>query len=73
MSVEAQRQIEQERSPSTIAQAIRQSIDLTEILKTTVTEIRQSLACNRVIFPPYFRIFVKSLLQWGGINLHGLV
>ncbi|MDP8963852.1 MAG: ATP-binding protein [Cyanobacteriota bacterium] len=49
MRVEDKRQIEQERLSWAIAQAIRQSMDLTEILETTVIKIRQFLACDRVI------------------------
>jgi GAF domain-containing protein len=49
MSVEVQRQIEHERLYWAIAQQIRQSMDLTEILETTVTKVRQFIACDRVI------------------------
>jgi len=41
--------IEQERIITQIAQQIRQSLDLEEVLQTTVTEVRQFLKCDRVI------------------------
>lgn len=49
MGVEEQRQIEQERLSWAMLEQIRQSMDLTEILETTVTKVRQFLACDRAI------------------------
>jgi len=60
MRVEDKRQIEQERLSWAIAQAIRQSMDLTEILETTVIKIRQFLACDRVII-------YRFNLDWSGV------
>jgi GAF domain-containing protein len=60
MRVEDKRQIEQERLSWTIAQAIRQSMDLTEILETTVIKIRHFLACDRVII-------YRFNLDWSGV------
>lgn len=44
-----QRQIERERIVNQIAQQIRQSLDLEEVLNTTVTEVRKFLQTDRVI------------------------
>lgn len=44
-----QHQVERERMIHAIAQHIRQSLDLGVILKTTVTDVRQFLQCDRVI------------------------
>ncbi len=44
-----QQRIEQEKIVSQIAQQIRQSLNLAEILQTTVTLIRQFLQTNRVV------------------------
>ena len=49
MNVEEQRQIEQERWNWAMLEQIRQSMDLNEILETTVTKVRQFLECDRVI------------------------
>jgi signal transduction histidine kinase/DNA-binding NarL/FixJ family response regulator len=46
--VEQRRQAEQERLIVAIAQHIRQSLDLTTILKTTVVEVQQFLQTDRV-------------------------
>ncbi|HBL60618.1 MAG TPA: hypothetical protein DDZ80_19830, partial [Cyanobacteria bacterium UBA8803] len=42
-------QTERERLIAIIAQHVRQSLKLEEILKTTVTEVRQFLQCDRVL------------------------
>ncbi|MFM7383866.1 MAG: PAS domain S-box protein [Microcystaceae cyanobacterium] len=42
-------QAEQERLLTTIAQRIRQSLELEQILKTTVGEVRDLLKCDRVL------------------------
>ncbi|HEY9881257.1 MAG TPA: GAF domain-containing protein [Leptolyngbyaceae cyanobacterium] len=42
-------QAEQERLLTTITQRIRQTLELTEILNTTVTQVRQFLSTDRVI------------------------
>ncbi|MBE9050669.1 diguanylate cyclase [Nostocales cyanobacterium LEGE 11386] len=44
-----QQQMEQERMVTAIAQHIRQSLELNEILNTTVTEVRNFLQTDRVI------------------------
>lgn len=44
-----QQQIERERIVNQIAQQIRQSLDLGEVLNTTVTEVRKFLQTDRVI------------------------
>jgi len=44
-----QQQIERERIVNQIAQQVRQSLNLQEILNTTVTEVRQFLQTDRVI------------------------
>ncbi len=49
-----QQQIEQERLVSRISQHIRQSLDLDEILNTTVAEVRQLLRADRVLI---FRLY----------------
>jgi PAS domain S-box-containing protein len=49
MSIGEQRQIDQERLSWAMLEQIRQSMDLNEILETTVTKVRQFLACDRVI------------------------
>ena len=41
-------QAEQERLTSAITQQIRQSLDLNQILNTTVTQVQQFLACDQV-------------------------
>ncbi len=46
---ELRRQVWRERLLGAIAQNIRQSLNLTDILKTTVTEVRQLLQVDRVI------------------------
>ncbi|MEL6928868.1 MAG: PAS domain S-box protein [Cyanobacteria bacterium J06600_6] len=43
------RQSERERVINQIARQIRQSLDLTDILSTTVTEVRDFLDCDRVL------------------------
>ncbi len=47
--VALQLQTQRERLMVAIAQHIRQSLNLDEILNTTVTEVRQFLACDRVL------------------------
>ena len=42
-------QAQQERLISAIAQQIRQSLDLNQILNTTVTQVQQLLACDQVV------------------------
>ncbi|MEQ9233460.1 PAS domain S-box protein [Coleofasciculus sp. E2-BRE-01] len=42
-------QAQQERLISAIAQQIRQSLDLNQILNTTVTQVQQLLACDQVM------------------------
>ncbi|HAG82541.1 MAG TPA: histidine kinase, partial [Cyanobacteria bacterium UBA12227] len=44
-----QQQAERERIVGAIALRIHQSLNLKEILKITVTEVRQFLACDRVL------------------------
>lgn len=44
-----QQQAQQERFISEITHSIRQSLDLTEILNTTVNRVRQFLQCDRVL------------------------
>src|SRR5207237_3143447 len=48
-----QQQLMKERLVGAISQRINQSLNLEEILNTTVAEVRQFLACDRVII---FRI-----------------
>ncbi|WP_448560577.1 GAF domain-containing protein [Trichothermofontia sp.] len=61
-----QRQIERERLIVAIARRLRQDLDLDTILKTTVTEVRQFLQCDRVVlyqFEPNWsgRVVVESV------------
>lgn len=55
-----QQQIEQERLIADIAQRIRRSLNLPEILQTTVERVRQFLHCDRVI------IF-RFASDWSGV------
>ncbi len=55
-----QNQIARERLVAAIAARIRQSLDLDTILNTTVAEVRQFLACDRVIIYRFFP-------DWSGI------
>ncbi|GET40069.1 diguanylate cyclase domain-containing protein [Microseira wollei] len=55
-----QNQIARERLVAAIAARIRQSLDLETILNTTVAEVRQFLACDRVIIYRFFP-------DWSGI------
>lgn len=48
-TLKLQQQAERELLVSTVAQRIRQSLNLQEILDTTVTEVRQLLKCDRVL------------------------
>jgi diguanylate cyclase (GGDEF)-like protein/PAS domain S-box-containing protein len=48
-------QTERERLVTEIAQRIRQSLDLEEILNTTVEEVQQFLACDRVLIYRFWR------------------
>ncbi len=52
-----QRQIERERLVSAIAQRIRQSLDLDQILNTTVAEVYQFLQSDRVLI---FRVWANG-------------
>ncbi|MBD1835529.1 PAS domain S-box protein [Cyanobacteria bacterium FACHB-472] len=70
-------QTERERLIGAIAQRIRQSLNLDEILNITVTEVRNFLACDRVIiyrFSPDGNGFVvvESVAE-GWISMQGLV
>ncbi len=56
---ELQQQFEQQRLVMGMTQRIRQSLNLQDILQTTVDEVRQFLTCDRVT------IF-KFSLGWGG-------
>lgn len=47
--IELIQQAERDRLVSTIAQRIRQSLDLTQILNTAVAEVRQQLKADRVV------------------------
>jgi GAF domain-containing protein len=63
-------QIERQRIMMDIAHRIRQSLDLTDILQTTVDEIRQFLQTDRVLifqFAPDFSgtIVVESVVKNG--------
>ena len=58
-------QAERERSVSAISQRIRQSLDLDQILRTTVGEVRQFLAADRVVLgclqpPAHIQIVSES-------------
>lgn len=60
-------QAERERSVSAISQRIRQSLDLDQILRTTVGEVRQFLAADRVVLgclqpPAHVQIVSESTL-----------
>ncbi|MBE9202105.1 MULTISPECIES: diguanylate cyclase [unclassified Nodularia (in: cyanobacteria)] len=55
-----QQQMEQERMVAAIAQHIRQSLDLDQILNTTVAEVRQILQTDRVII-------YRFNLDWSGV------
>lgn len=55
---ELRKQSERERLIQGITQRIRQSLNLDEILDTTVAEVRQFLACDRVLF---YRIWPNEL------------
>ncbi len=61
-----QQQVEQERLLGEIAKRIRQSLDLSETLNTTVTEVRQFLGVDRVLLyrfePGWFgKVVVESV------------
>jgi GAF domain-containing protein len=47
--IELQQQTKRERLVNQIAQHIRQSLNLDEVLVTTVAEVREFLACDRVL------------------------
>ncbi|BCL37256.1 PAS domain-containing protein [Nostoc sp. MS1] len=49
LRIQLQQRIERERLVSQITQKIHQSLDLAEILQTTVTEVRQFLQTDRVV------------------------
>lgn len=49
VEIELQQQVERDRLLGAIASRIRQSLNLNEILQTTVEEVRQFLQANRVI------------------------
>ena len=53
-------QAEREQLISAISLRIRQSLDLDEILNTTVTEVRQFLGCDRVVIYQFYP-------DWSGI------
>ncbi|MGA9378849.1 MAG: PAS domain S-box protein, partial [Phormidium sp.] len=69
-SLQLRHQFEQQRLVSEITQSIRKSLDLTEILQTTVDEVREYLKTDRVIifqFTPTWggTIVVESVAdQW---------
>ncbi len=61
-------QDERERLMNAIAHRIRQSLDLSEILNTTVDEVRQFLGCDRTIVfrltaQGYGEVIVESVIQ----------
>ncbi len=68
-----EQQIEQQRLVIAIAQRIRQSLNLSEVLNTTVNEVRQSLQADRVFiyhFKPDYSgsVVVESVSQnWNSI------
>ncbi|MBD2501462.1 PAS domain S-box protein [Anabaena azotica] len=57
-----QAQFEQQRLVMEMSQRIRRSLDLQEILQTTVDEVRQFLGCDRVIIFKFFP-------GWGGTTV----
>ncbi|MEW6495546.1 MAG: GAF domain-containing protein [Cyanobacteriota bacterium] len=70
-----QQQIHRERLIGAIAQRIRQSLELEEILNTTVAEVRQFLACDRVIIfrfnPDWSGIVAVESVDQGWIPILG--
>ncbi|MFB2976085.1 PAS domain S-box protein [Microseira sp. BLCC-F43] len=68
-----QQQYQQQRLVTQMALRIRQSLNLDEILQTTVEEVRQFLECDRVVifrFDPDWsgRVIVESVAsEWGAI------
>ena len=70
-------QTERERLIEAIAQRIRQSLNLDEILNITVTEVRNFLACDRVVIyrfsPDGNALVVVESVSAGWISMQGLV
>ncbi len=70
-----QQQIHRERLIGSIAQRIRQSLELEEILNTTVAEVRQFLCCDRVIIfrfnPDWSGIVAVESVDQGWISILG--
>ena len=69
-TIALRKKIDQERLITKVASQIRSSLDISEILNTTVTEIRSVLQCDRVIiyqFRPDFsgRVIAESLITDG--------
>ncbi|MBD2742016.1 GAF domain-containing protein [Coleofasciculus sp. FACHB-1120] len=68
-------QTERQRLVAAIAQRIRQSLDLDEILKTTVTEVRELLKADRVIVcrfePDWSGVVMMESVGSGWMSLQG--
>jgi len=68
-------QIERERLVGEITQHIRQSLNLEEILNTTVTEVRQLLQCDRVFIyrfePDWSGVVIVESVEPGWSSLLG--
>lgn len=71
------RQAEREHLVTEIAQRIRQSLNLEEILNTTVSEVRQLLQCDRVFIyrfqPDWSGVVVVESVSGGWESLRGRI
>lgn len=70
-----QQQCRRERLMTSIQSRIRQSLNLDEILKTTVTEVREFLACDRVVIfqfePDWSGVVAVESVKDGWMPIHG--